>query len=561
MFYSIIIFVVLEILIVSFLVILLKNKDTNRMIRESLAPREQGEIFIIYSLNANARSKSKIKSLKDCPQGTRVYCNTDLERYYFGSLAQSFGISDRISKVTSNDANEIDLYCKFVPWSKSDIFFKQMDGNVNFYFCDYEDLDMDKMKFFVPGIKFKVVDLRILMPKSNAFVLMYTLIYSQIENFQVSIKIDTPLSFVKPVLNKYDEFKIIQTPVIQLCHRGDEVLLENQYDNSNNGRWIVNTPTLLQSMPSMSFEDNFNLAKNLKNKNVIIGIAKPNIGVFHDVDTVWFTDLDISGSIKNNIAVAHAKMSDESKYECITNNNYKTRETCESEYDYVGNKKTTNDIWDKRCSVNTDCPFYDSTQVRGTCNDNGYCELPLGVTRLGYRKYNGKPFCHNCPNPLDPYCCDSIGIFPKAQYAFAEHFIPDTSTFFSKSPVHELNDNDFQIEFLNNIGSEFDDSILLPKNVLANSFKPPTFFLNDSCNILLTKTGLDVLKYEYKFGKCNTLLDSQGDFFFNATVCIHAPSKEKGKVINYNCKNGTMFANVKSIGSIPEDKLSLLFDF
>jgi hypothetical protein len=43
-------------------------------------------------------------------------------------------------------------------------------------------------------------------------------------------------------------------------------------------------------------------------------------------------------------------------------------------------------------------------------------------------------------------------------------------------------------------------------------------------------------------------------------VCIYAPSKEKGKVIKYDCKHVIesaeyLFANVKAVGYISEDQL------
>lgn len=63
-------------------------------------------------------------------------------------------------------------------------------------------------------------------------------------------------------------------------------------------------------------------------------------------------------------------------------------------------------IWDTRCKVDTDCPFFGSngnlnyTNKRGGCQPDGYCELPLNMTQIGYRLYRkGKryqPLCHNC---------------------------------------------------------------------------------------------------------------------------------------------------------------------
>lgn len=43
-------------------------------------------------------------------------------------------------------------------------------------------------------------------------------------------------------------------------------------------------------------------------------------------------------------------------------------------------------VWDKKCSSDTECPFYDSNTKKGSCI-SGQCELPVGVTRISPRKY------------------------------------------------------------------------------------------------------------------------------------------------------------------------------
>ena len=74
---------------------------------------------------------------------------------------------------------------------------------------------------------------------------------------------------------------------------------------------------------------------------------------------------------------------------------------CESYHEEYG----SNGVWDKRCTKNTECPFYDMNRNKGGCN-NGICEMPVGVTRIGYRHYlkNSMPECNNC-DLYDPYCC------------------------------------------------------------------------------------------------------------------------------------------------------------
>lgn len=99
---------------------------------------------------------------------------------------------------------------------------------------------------------------------------------------------------------------------------------------------------------------------------------------------------------------------------CITNPSIKTKWACESRVDPVTREpKTQLDVWDKPCRSDNECPFYQANKnyvnVRGGCH-NGYCEMPIGVRRLSFRKYvlndQSFPYCHGCKNPRDPNCCE-----------------------------------------------------------------------------------------------------------------------------------------------------------
>ncbi len=74
--------------------------------------------------------------------------------------------------------------------------------------------------------------------------------------------------------------------------------------------------------------------------------------------------------------------------------------------------------WDTPCKEHTDCPFFQANRryrnYRGGCIA-GYCEMPVGVTRMGYRKHAGEAYCHGCDD--DPVaCCTRQGDMPN--YAF-----------------------------------------------------------------------------------------------------------------------------------------------
>jgi hypothetical protein len=73
-------------------------------------------------------------------------------------------------------------------------------------------------------------------------------------------------------------------------------------------------------------------------------------------------------------------------------------------YKIDGTPKNYYSLWDKKCVANEECPYYKSNSNylnnRGGCIDNGFCEFPVGVKRLGFTKYTdtylNKPLCYNC---------------------------------------------------------------------------------------------------------------------------------------------------------------------
>jgi hypothetical protein len=91
-------------------------------------------------------------------------------------------------------------------------------------------------------------------------------------------------------------------------------------------------------------------------------------------------------------------------YGCYGNSEIKSKFECDSYYNIDGTPKTYYSLWDKRCAVNEDCPYYKANanypNSRGGCIEGGFCEFPVGVKRLGFTKYSDKnldtPLCYNC---------------------------------------------------------------------------------------------------------------------------------------------------------------------
>lgn len=100
-------------------------------------------------------------------------------------------------------------------------------------------------------------------------------------------------------------------------------------------------------------------------------------------------------------------------YKCFGDIKLENKAQCNSPIDVDGLVKNRYTIWDKTCSKDDDCPFYKSNNLydntRGKCKNNGICEMPVGVQRLGFSKYSDsghfKPFCYGCEDNDD--CCNN----------------------------------------------------------------------------------------------------------------------------------------------------------
>lgn len=111
-------------------------------------------------------------------------------------------------------------------------------------------------------------------------------------------------------------------------------------------------------------------------------------------------------------------------YGCYGNNNIVNKFECDSYYNIDGTPKKYYSLWDKKCSTDIECPYYKSNKNypnnRGGCINNGFCEFPVGVKRLGFNKYIdtglNKPLCYNCEND------ENAGNNKQVDYVFEDDF-------------------------------------------------------------------------------------------------------------------------------------------
>lgn len=112
-------------------------------------------------------------------------------------------------------------------------------------------------------------------------------------------------------------------------------------------------------------------------------------------------------------------------YVCYGNVNISTKALCDSPYDEIGQPKHRTTTWDHPCTQDSDCPYFRANtnyeNSFGGCGKQfpGVCELPIGIRRVSFRKYDDKdvfaPFCYGC-DPYDTTCCSGQGDSP--DYAF-----------------------------------------------------------------------------------------------------------------------------------------------
>jgi hypothetical protein len=107
-------------------------------------------------------------------------------------------------------------------------------------------------------------------------------------------------------------------------------------------------------------------------------------------------------------------------YRCYGDLDIEHKHLCESKFDVIGLPKRRRTTWDRPCIKNEDCPFFNKKKMRGGCLRGGVCEMPVGIRRVAYRKYQGRgvyaPFCYECP-PKDRECCNR---HPNPEYAFMD---------------------------------------------------------------------------------------------------------------------------------------------
>jgi len=180
----------------------------------------------------------------------------------------------------------------------------------------------------------------------------------------------------------------------------------NGFKDVDINRLKVFYPFIKENYNNMRYYFNDKMIKNYVNDNNVL-IPIMNTIIVNDVN-------DITEAFITRLSIPDNYIS--SGYGCYGNAKISdNKNECNSLYNIDGTPKTYYSIWDKKCSVDKECPYYKANKnypnKRGGCID-GFCEFPIGVKRLGFKKFDdtglNSPLCYDCDDTNDINCCKRI---------------------------------------------------------------------------------------------------------------------------------------------------------
>jgi len=266
----------------------------------------------------------------------------------------------------------------------------------------------------------------------------------QIKKIKLTAGKHMPGTLTKSIRDLFKEYKILSKDVLGvIIKRGDVIELVEQPSKIENGQYFVfktfDNYALLQTSMMLKWNASFmnihDTSSDKKKYVVKIMLEAPELrdynGLYDVGSPVYITELDMGGFISAidkvhmTIIISDDLKALDSTFRC-TNPLLASQWACKSDFDAFGEKKQTKDRWDRPCVWDDECPFWTVHKkggYRGGC-DNGYCEMPLNVNRIGYRKYElsekSFPYCHGCDIHTMKECCAEK---QHSEYAFELDFL------------------------------------------------------------------------------------------------------------------------------------------
>lgn len=315
---------------------------------------------------------------------------------------QFFPYYDRVNLILKKTSNSIEKNNKTVYLQKAIDKLKEERESVEKRIDEIKQQTSSRQ-----SVQAELMDLYTSLYEVNDYILVLEeqQTHEAFENNTVSLDITEPLKV--NILKQYkDIYRMIEldnyNPPVRLVEK-DEVRIRNQKSIELNGNYRVVrvTPRLvLENMQVLSFNESFNIVStkgddtgNLMynvDKELILGVSKTKLQNYNG-DIVWFDDLKQRGFVFKNLAIIYKGIEEyrrELEHVCVDHHEINSKNLCEIK----------GYIWDRRCQSHYDCPFYNTSNGRGGC-DNGLCEMPIGVQSVGYTQYiqdnkQGAIYCH-----------------------------------------------------------------------------------------------------------------------------------------------------------------------
>lgn len=256
------------------------------------------------------------------------------------------------------------------------------------YQCGY-DWNNKKIGYF-DRIDKNIIDSIVYGHRANAKLKALTL--KDLDNLQsVLTDIDVIVTYIIP-----------NSPMAQLLASQNMYLLE--FKNIDLDRLRITYPEV--DLEVVSMQDLFGVNRKIASATETVSLLSTSL-----------IQIALKDSSKMEPFITRVQFSKEftdKNFRCMGDDTIQSKLACESPYDRFGNPKNTPNVWDKPCTTDTECPYFQANKnypnTRGKCLKDGTCEMPIGVLRIGYTKSLDldpyQPFCYRCRRPSDKMCCE-----------------------------------------------------------------------------------------------------------------------------------------------------------
>jgi len=419
------------------------NPKFDGMYLTSILPRHR--VTVLFTNEVSEMTIPLTRYLSDrsiASQGVDVWVRTDVEKSIARSIfASTSPGTQMVIKYTSSPLSQPGVYCMLIDTADSVLSYARRSPCA---LLTYDDMNLDHSRYFLPFHDIKTLDVASVLDRPSrdgartqvlsfpycvwspndhvsqhvqdteetlrmagfyaSFFKVCRHVLKSAESAHVADDDGGRPTFIRHsmVEEQLGIRRVIAGP--KPLPKGDTWVsvanMTNVYENSHKARYtdvvetldikadsvIVKIPRVPATYTKVYLEDLGKVADVVRNEGGLATVV------------VWLSDAETRDRVLNA-----------AKYSCVSNAKLEFDFQCEVE---------PGGVWDRPCQSDFDCPFHNLDAGRGGCDSLGYCEMPLGVDRKGFRKYdsNARPFCVGCKDPFtDPHCCGEDA----SKFAFA----------------------------------------------------------------------------------------------------------------------------------------------